>query len=93
MGTLNETDRSRVAAVCDEGTAVAIIVSADAPAADVDVVADAGAGFGASLCRIQNVAAIAVARTATPRTMRVADCFKRRTAFLFLGRLSSSQSS
>ena len=93
MGTLNEIDRSRVAAVCD--TAVAIVVGADAPAADVDVVADAGAdtGFGASLCRIQNVAAIAVARMATPRTMRVADCFKRRTAFLFLGRFSSSQSS
>ena len=91
MGTLNEIDRSRMAAVCDEGTAVAIVVGADAPAADVDVVADAraGTGFGASLCRIQNVAAIAVARTATPRTMRVADCFKRRTAFLFLGRLSS----
>ena len=90
MGTLNEIDRSRMAAVCDEGTAVAIVVGADAPAADADVVADAGAGtgFGASLCRIQNVAAIAVARTATPRTMRVADCFKRRTAFLFFGRLS-----
>ena len=83
MGPLNESDRSRVAAVWGEGTAVAIVVTAEGPAADVDVPAGAGTGAGVSLCRIQNVAAIAVARTATPRTMRVADCFKTMTAFLF----------
>ena len=47
----------------------------------------------ASPLRIQNAAAIAVASTATPRTMRIADWFKEMTAFLFPRRSRSREQS
>ena len=82
-----------MAAVCT-GAGVPIVVGAVGGAVvEIDAGAGADNGFGASPVRIQNAAAIAVASTATPRTMRVADWFKEMTAFLFPRRSRSREQS